>query len=143
MLAGTTPILAHNICDINDGYLYRGVAKGHHEYASAAEGRASPRGTHASIDDHTGGNLTDSIYTSWSDDPETAQFFAENLGDNYIGEGVMLRVRVESIDPSRITQIHGTQYERFFEDEHLIANEIMADDISFDFGETWSPVRKQ
>lgn len=142
VLAGTTPVLVHNNCDLNDGYFYRGLAKGHHEYDNAAQGRAVPRGTHADIDAHTGGNDTDSIYTSWTDDPETAQFHAENLGDNFIGEGVMMRVRVEGIDPSRITQIHGTQYERFFEDEHLISGEIMADDISFDFGLTWSPVRR-
>lgn len=144
VLAGTTPVLVHNtdgpICDLNEGYLYRGLAKGHHQYNSAAEGRAVPRGTSTNIDDHTGGNLTDTIYTSWSDDPEVAQFGAENLDDTYVGEGVMLRVRVESVDRSRIIQIHGTRYERFFEDEHLIAHEVATDDISFDLGETWSPV---
>jgi hypothetical protein len=146
VLAGATPVLVHNtdgpICDLNDGYLYRGLAKGHHEYDAAAEGRAVPRGTSTNINDHSGGNATDTIYTSWSDDPEVAQFGAENLGDDYVGEGVMLRAKVEGIDPSRIIQIHGTQYERFFEDEHLIAHEVLADDISFDFGETWSPVRR-
>nr|WP_237405209.1 polymorphic toxin-type HINT domain-containing protein [Streptomyces sp. SN-593] len=147
VLAGTTPVLVHNtdggICDLNDGYLYRGLAKGHHEYDAAAEGRAVPRGTSTDIDAHSDGNATDTIYTSWSDDPEVAQFGAENLGDDYVGEGVMLRVRVEGIDPSRVIQIHGTQYERFFEDEHLISGEVLADDISTDFGETWSPVRRQ
>ncbi|MFF5755969.1 polymorphic toxin-type HINT domain-containing protein [Streptomyces longwoodensis] len=144
VLAGNTPVLVHNtggpLCDLNDGYLYRGLAKGHHEYAAATKGRAVPRGTNRSIDAHSGGNLTDTVYTSWSDDPEVAQFGAENLGDDYVGEGVMLRVKVEGIDPARIIQIHGSQYERFFEDEHLIMDEVLADDISFDFGETWSPV---
>ncbi|MBK6011737.1 hypothetical protein [Streptomyces sp. MBT53] len=102
--------------------LYRGLAKGHHEYNTAAEGRAVPRGTSTNVDDHTGGNLTDTISTSWSADPEVAQFGAENLGDTYVGEGVMLRVRVEGVDRSRIIQIHGTRHERFFEDEHLIAH---------------------
>ncbi|MFE9476187.1 hypothetical protein ACFYOR_34855 [Streptomyces griseofuscus] len=101
-----------------------------------------PRGTSTNINDHSGGNATDAIYTSWSDDPEVAQFGAENLGDDYVGEGVMLRAKVEGIDPSRIIQIHGSQYERFFEDGHIIAHEVLADDISFDFGETWSPVRR-
>jgi hypothetical protein len=59
----------------------------------------------------------------------------------------MLRIRVANIDPaigpSRNIQIHGSQWERFFEDEHLIVGEIWADDISFDFGETWSPVRRR
>ncbi|MFB7333853.1 polymorphic toxin-type HINT domain-containing protein [Streptomyces adustus] len=146
VLAGTTPVLVHNtdgpICDLNDGYLYRGLAKGHHEYDTATEGRAVPRGTQTSIDHHTGGNATDTIYTSWSDDPEVAQFHGENRGEVYVGEGVMLRVKVDSIDRSRIFQVHGGPYERFFEDEHLIAWEVLADDISFDFGETWSPVRR-
>jgi hypothetical protein len=55
----------------------------------------------------------------------------------------MLRVGVEGVDPSRVIQIHGTRYERFFEDEHLISGEILADDISTDFGKSWSPVRRK
>lgn len=133
-------------CDLSDGYLYRGVAKGHHSYGTAAEGRAVPRGTSTDIHGHSGGNKTDTIFTSWSDDPEVAEFGAQNLSDEPVEEGVMLRIRVANIDPpvgpSRIIQIHGTEYERFFEDEHLIAGETLADDISFDFGQTWSPVRR-
>jgi hypothetical protein len=76
--------LLHNtdgdLCDLNDGYLYRGLAKERHKYNAATEGRAAPRGTSTDIDAHACGNATDGIYTSWSDDPEVAQFGAENLG---------------------------------------------------------------
>jgi hypothetical protein len=99
------------------------------------------------MNDHSGGDGTDTIFTSWSDDFETAEFFAQNRGDEWIGRGVMLRIRVASIDPaiepSRNIQIHDGPYERFFEDEHLIVGEILADDISFDFGQTWTPVRRR
>lgn len=147
VVAGSVPVLVHN-CDANtDGYLYRGVVEGHHSYDTAAEGRAVPRGTNTDIDGHSGGNLTDTNYTSWSDDFETAEFHAQNRGDDWVGAGVMLRIRVANIDPaigpSRNIQIHGSQYERFFEDEHLIVGEIHADDISFDFGQTWSSVRRR
>ncbi|MGW1910842.1 hypothetical protein ACWCQS_08965 [Streptomyces sp. NPDC002076] len=106
-----------------------------------------PRETSTDIHGHSGGNLTDTNFTLWSDDPEVAEFGAQNLGDNWVGEGVMLRIRVANIDPaigpSRNIQVHGTEYESFFEDEHLIVSEVLADDISFDFGQTWSPVRRR
>ncbi|MEU4268768.1 ricin-type beta-trefoil lectin domain protein [Streptomyces sp. NPDC026092] len=145
--AGSAPVLVHN-CGANvDGYYYRGVVEGHHSYDTAAQGRAVPRGTRSDMNDHSGGDGTDTIFTSWSDDFESAEFFAQNRGDEWIGRGVMLRIRVASIDPaigpSRNIQIHGGPYERFFEDEHLIVGEILADDISFDFGRTWTPVGRR
>jgi RHS repeat-associated protein len=147
VVAGSVPVLVHNCGANQDGYLYRGLARGHHQYAAAAEGRAVPRGTSTDIRAHTGGNKTDTIFTSWSDDPDVAVDGAENLLDTWVGEGVMLRIRVANIDPaigpSRNIQIHGSQWETFFEDEHFIVGEIWADDISFDFGETWSPVRRR
>jgi hypothetical protein len=95
----------------------------------------------------TGANQTDSNFTSWTDDPDTAAESAQTLGDNWVGEGVMLRIRVANIDPaigpSRNIQIHDTEYENWGEDEHLIVGEIEADEISFDLGETWSPVRRR
>ncbi|MCB5180392.1 polymorphic toxin-type HINT domain-containing protein [Streptomyces antimicrobicus] len=147
VVAGSVPVLVHNCESNTDGYLYRGVAKGHASYGTAAEGRAVPRGTRTDIHGHSGGNQTDTVFTSWSDDPDIAEYGAQNLGDDFVGEGVMLRIKVANIDPavgpSRNIQIHGTKYERFSEDEHLIVGEILADDISFDFGQTWSPVRRR
>ncbi|GAA3809868.1 hypothetical protein GCM10023083_50660 [Streptomyces phyllanthi] len=147
VVAGSAPVLVHNCGANTDGYYYRGVVEGHHSYDTAAQGRAVPRGTSTNMNVHSGGDGTDTIFTSWSDDFETAEFFAQNRGDEWIGRGVMLRIRVASIDPaigpSRNIQIHDGPYERFFEDEHLIVGEILADDISFDFGQTWTPVRRR
>ncbi|GGV12751.1 hypothetical protein GCM10010293_03800 [Streptomyces griseoflavus] len=148
VLAGATPLLVHN-CDLNtDGYLYRGVAKGHHSYDTAAEGRAVPRGTHTNIKEHVGGDATDSIFTSWSDDPEISADFAQNLGEKWVGEGVMLRIKVATVDPaigpSRNIQVHDSPWDMSqFEDEHLIVGEIQADEISFDLGETWERVKRR
>ncbi|MFD9366811.1 hypothetical protein ACFWA6_03745 [Streptomyces sp. NPDC060020] len=144
MLAGKTPVLVHN-CDISDGYLYRGLAEGHHSYEAATNGRATLMGGrgHSSIEDHVGADNTDSIFTSWSDDPEQSVYFAQNLGQKWTGKGVMMRIRVAEIDPlvgpSRNIQIHGGEFDQL-EDEHLIVGEIMAHDISFDFGGTWRSV---
>ncbi|MFF2193440.1 hypothetical protein [Streptomyces sp. NPDC058157] len=145
MLAGATSLLVHN-CDISDGYLYRGLAEGHNRYDAAAEGRSVPVGGNKTIEQHSGGNLTDSIFTSWTDDPETAAESAQTLGEKWVGRGVMLRIKVAGIDPaigpSRNIQIHDTPYENWGEDEHLIVGEILADEISFDLGKTWSTVRR-
>ncbi|MGY3850667.1 polymorphic toxin-type HINT domain-containing protein [Streptomyces hydrogenans] len=148
VMAGTAPVLVHNCGANTDGYLYRGLAKGHRSYDTASEGRAVPLGGKSSIKEHVGGNDTDSPFTSWSDDPEVAQWGAENLDEEYIGEGVMLRIKIDNIDPSigpsRNIQIHGTDYEMggFNEDEHLIVGEILADEISFDLGLTWSKISR-
>ncbi|MFF9983246.1 polymorphic toxin-type HINT domain-containing protein [Streptomyces erythrochromogenes] len=147
VLAGATPVLVHNCGRNQDGYLYRGLAEGHTSYDAAAEGRSVPIGGNKTIQQHSGGNQTDSIFTSWTDDPETAAESAQTLNENWVGRGVMLRIRVADIDPaigpSRNIQIHDTPYENWGEDEHLIVGEIFADEISFDLGETWSTVRRR
>ncbi|MGW0466194.1 polymorphic toxin-type HINT domain-containing protein [Streptomyces sp. NPDC003027] len=147
VVAGSAPVLVHNCGRSQDGYLYRGLARGHNRYDAAAEGRAVPIGGNRTIEEHSGANKTDSNFTSWTDDPDTATESAQTLGDNWVGEGVMLRIRVANIDPaigpSRNIQIHDTEYENWGEDEHLIVGEIEADEISFDLGETWSPVRRR
>ncbi|WP_449342078.1 polymorphic toxin-type HINT domain-containing protein [Streptomyces aurantiogriseus] len=148
VMAGSAPILVHN-CGLNtDGYLYRGLAKGHHSYNAAVEGRAVPLGTRTNIDDHVGSDYTDTVFTSWTDSPEVAVDFAENLGKKWVGEGVILRIRVADIDPaigpSRNIQIHDSPWDRsYFEDEHLIVGEIQAHEISFDLGETWQRVKRR
>ncbi|WP_405986787.1 polymorphic toxin-type HINT domain-containing protein [Streptomyces sp. NBC_00872] len=145
VLAGGVPILVHNAdCGANtDGYLYRGLAKGHHAYGDAVNGRATPLGKHTDIADHVGANNTDSIFTSWTDEIETAIDSAEHLDDTWVGEGVMLRIKVADIDPligpSRNIQIHGGKHDQL-EYEHLLVGGIMASDISFDFGVTWRSV---
>jgi RHS repeat-associated protein len=148
VLAGTTPVLVHNTdssCGISDGYLYRGLAKGHSHYDAATEGRAVPNGGHSNITDHVGGDNTDSVFTSWTDDVDTAIASAESLGDRWVGEGVMLRIKVADIDPrvgpSRNIQIHDSEWDMSqFEEEHLIVGGIQAREISFNFGETWESV---
>ncbi|MEU3616824.1 polymorphic toxin-type HINT domain-containing protein [Streptomyces sp. NPDC006872] len=144
VLAGAAPVLVHN-CDISDGYLYRGLAKGHQKYDAATEGRAVPFGGRSNIEHHVGADNTDSVFTSWSDDPEQAIYFAQNLGNDWVGEGVMLRIKVADIDPlvgpSRNIQIHDGPWDQL-EDEHLIVGEIHAPEISFDFGETWRNVTR-
>ncbi|MFE3995810.1 hypothetical protein ACFXPW_29540 [Streptomyces goshikiensis] len=145
MLAGDKPVLVHN-CDLNtDGYLYRGLAKGHTGYDAAAQGRAVPNGGNSSIIDHVGGNQTDTNFTSWSDALEVAVDHSQRLNGEWIGKGVIMRIRTAGIDPrvgpSRNIQIHDSQWDRgFFEDEHLLVGEIHASEISFDFGETWASV---
>ncbi|MEW5631799.1 hypothetical protein AB1388_35440, partial [Streptomyces hydrogenans] len=148
VLAGTAPVLVHNCGANTDGYLYRGLAKGHRSYDTASEGRAVPVGGKSGIKEHVGADDTDSPFTSWSDDPEVAKFGAENLGKKYVGEGVMLRIKVDNIDPaigpSRNIQIHDTDHEwgGFDEDEHLIVGEILADEISLDLGKTWTKIAR-
>lgn len=148
-MAGTVPILVHNtdgVCDISDGYLYRGLAKGHSGYDAATQGRAVPRGGHSNIRAHVGGNLTDSIFTSWTHDIERATEGAQQLNDEWVGEGIILRVREADIDPtigpSRNIQIHGTEYD-MDEDEHLIVGEFQAPEVSYDFGETWERIARK
>ncbi|MBP0932246.1 MULTISPECIES: hypothetical protein [Streptomyces] len=144
MLAGATPVLVHN-CDIGDGYLYRGLAKGRHSYAAAAEGRAVPRGGHSDIMDHVARDNMDSVFTSWTHDIDTAAASAESLGRSWVGTGVMLRIRVANIDPpvgpSRNIQIHNSKWDASqFEEGHLIVGEMQAHEISFGFGGTWRSV---
>ncbi|MBD0741685.1 hypothetical protein BG418_09325 [Streptomyces sp. CBMA152] len=146
VLAGTIPVLVHNTngaCDIGDGYLYRGLAKGHRGYDAATEGRAVPRGGHSNIKAHVGGNQTDSVFTSWTHDIERATEGAQELNDKWVGEGIILRTREADIDPaigpSRNIRIHGTEYD-MDEDEHLIVGEFQAPEVSYDFGETWERV---
>ncbi|MFB7977870.1 RHS repeat-associated core domain-containing protein [Streptomyces vinaceus] len=145
VLAGSVPVLVHN-CDLNtDGYLYRGVGKGHDSYNAAAQGRAVPRGGHSDIISHVGGDNTDSIFTSWSDALEVAVERAHELNGGWVDEGVVLRIKVANVDPrvgpSRNIQTHDSQWDKgFFEDEHLIVGEIHASEISFDFGETWTRI---
>ncbi|MFF1482935.1 polymorphic toxin-type HINT domain-containing protein, partial [Streptomyces sp. NPDC058301] len=149
VMAGSLPVLVHNTngsCDIGDGYLYRGMAKGHRGYDAGTEGRSVPRGGHSNIKAHVGGNQTDSVFTSWTHDIERATEAAQYLNDEWVGEGIILRTRDADIDPaigpSRNVQIHDTQYD-MDEDEHLIVGEFGAQEISFDFGETWqSPARE-
>ncbi|GEB54429.1 hypothetical protein GCM10017674_13410 [Streptomyces gardneri] len=147
VVAGSAPLLVHNCGRNQDGYLYRGLARGHHQYDAAAEGRAVPFGGNRTIQQHSGSNQTDSPFTSWTDDPDTAAESAQTLNETWVGEGVILRIRVANIDPaigpSRNIQIHDSPYENWGEDEHLIVGEIEADEISFDLGNTWSPVRRR
>lgn len=62
--------------------------------AAAPEGRAVPVGGHSDVRAHVGGDSTDSIFTSWTHDIETATDAAQNLNERWIGEGgIMLRTR--------------------------------------------------
>lgn len=66
---------------------YRGVGRNHPGYDDALKGRVNPRNPNgtATPAQHNAGNTTDSPYTSWTRDPDTARRFAGP-------DGVVLRV---------------------------------------------------
>ncbi len=73
-----------------EGYLYRGVYKGHPAEADAIKGRVSPGKIDGDVspEDHNyGGHSANSPYTSWTRSPEIAKSFAKD-------DGIILRLKV-------------------------------------------------
>ncbi|KQX50835.1 hypothetical protein ASE09_12435 [Streptomyces sp. Root66D1] len=112
VLAGATPVLVHNcnpsvddvfaraaeLGDSSGEYLYRGVTNNHYKLAEARAGIAEPRGGHSDPVAHSGDN-TESVFTSWSPDLETAREFSEEFGSS---GALVLRIPRSAIDPSRM-----------------------------------------
>ncbi|MFJ3927541.1 polymorphic toxin-type HINT domain-containing protein [Streptomyces sp. NPDC090022] len=112
VLAGATPVLVHNcgptvddvferaaeLGDSSGEYLYRGVTNNHYKLAEARAGIAEPRGGHSDPIAHSGDN-TESVFTSWSPDLETAREFSEEFGST---GALVLRIPRSAIDPSRM-----------------------------------------
>jgi RHS repeat-associated protein len=99
-------------------YLYRGVSTMHPGYDDAVQGIARPRGGHSDVRSHHDGN-TESVYTSWSTDKETALRFSRGAaeGRNDL-PGVMLQVKLPLGQPVLPTWLY---YEDLFEtSEHLV-----------------------
>ncbi|MEU8238903.1 LamG-like jellyroll fold domain-containing protein [Actinoplanes missouriensis] len=112
VLAGATPILVHNcdpsvddvfaraaeLGDSSGEYLYRGITNNHYKLAEAKAGIAEPLGGPSDPVAHSGGK-TDSVFTSWSPDLETAREFSEDFGSR---GALVLRIPRSAIDPSRM-----------------------------------------
>ncbi|MGW5846550.1 polymorphic toxin-type HINT domain-containing protein [Streptomyces sp. NPDC055254] len=112
VLAGATPVLVHNcgpsvddvfdraaeLGDSSGEYLYRGVTNNHYKLAEARAGISEPRGGHSDPVAHSGDN-TESVFTSWSPDLETAREFSEEFGS---AGALVLRIPRSAIDPSRM-----------------------------------------
>ncbi|MER5301681.1 polymorphic toxin-type HINT domain-containing protein [Streptomyces lasiicapitis] len=136
VVAGATPVLVHN-CNSGDGYLYRGVSKGHSKHADALEGRAVPFGGHSDPRRHVGGD-TGSEMTSWSHDPDIATEFSEENGPG----GVVMRIPHANVR-NRDTQVHDTELDgSWFEEEHLLHGVVEAPEISIDGGSWHNPRRR-
>jgi hypothetical protein len=74
--------------------LYRGLPAGHPGIKIFnATNEVHPRGGSATIDDHIYGD-TDSMYTSWTENPRIADYYANKKGDG----GIILRVNLSDID---------------------------------------------
>ncbi|MFD5699124.1 polymorphic toxin-type HINT domain-containing protein [Streptomyces lasiicapitis] len=136
VVAGATSVLVHN-CNSGDGYLYRGVSKGHSKHADALEGRAVPFGGHSDPRRHVGGD-TGSEMTSWSHDPDIATEFSEENGPG----GVVMRIPHANVR-NRDTQVHDTELDgSWFEEEHLLHGVVEAPEISIDGGSWHNPRRR-
>ncbi|MET9346695.1 ricin-type beta-trefoil lectin domain protein [Streptomyces termitum] len=112
VVAGATPVLVHNcgpsvddvfdraaeLGDSSGEYLYRGVTNNHYKLAEARAGIAEPRGGHSDPIAHSGDD-TESVFTSWSPDLETAREFSEEFGST---GALVLRIPRSAIDPSRM-----------------------------------------
>ncbi|PBP78774.1 hypothetical protein CCL22_19630 [Pseudomonas syringae] len=73
-----------------EGYLYRGVYKGHPAEADAIEGRVTPGKFDGEVspEDHNyGGHSANSPYTSWTRSPDIAKSFAKD-------DGIILRLKI-------------------------------------------------
>ncbi|WP_225931070.1 RHS repeat-associated core domain-containing protein [Pseudomonas monsensis] len=76
--------------DHEDGYLYRGVHKGHPAEADAINGRVTPGKIEGDVspEDHNyGGASSESPFTSWTRSPDIAKQFAKE-------DGIILRLKV-------------------------------------------------
>lgn len=133
--SGTAPVLVHN-CGGDGEYYYRGVGDGHPKHADALEGRAVPIGGPSTPASHSGGNNTDSPYTSWSHSEGRAQEEVDEWGPG----SVVMRIRRSDVDPSRDIQVHDTDIDSgFFEEEHLLEGVIEAAEIRIGNGAWFNP----
>ena len=75
--------------DAEEGYVYRGVHKGHPAENDALQGRVTPGNMNGDItpqEHNYGGHSANSAYTSWTRSPEIAKTFAKQ-------DGLILRIR--------------------------------------------------
>ena len=80
--------------DAQEGYVYRGVHKGHPAENDALQGRVTPGNMNGDItpqEHNYGGHSANSAYTSWTRSPEIAKVFAKENG---------LVLRIKSGPPS-------------------------------------------
>ncbi|MFE0461333.1 polymorphic toxin-type HINT domain-containing protein [Kitasatospora sp. NPDC058965] len=148
VLAGMTPVLVHN-CDgdptpddvvkraqllgDSDGeYLYRGITNNHFKLEEAKAGRAEPLGGHDDPYAHQGSD-TESVFTSWSPDLETAREFSEEFGSS---GALVLRIPYSSISQSRMTVAGQRGLEEL---EILIRDPVDGCEVSCEWGDFTQP----
>ncbi|MFJ5096316.1 ricin-type beta-trefoil lectin domain protein [Streptomyces sp. NPDC088557] len=141
VLAAATPVLVHNcgpsVDDVfsraaelgeTDGdYLYRGVTNNHWKLEEAKAGIAEPRGGHNDPVAHSGDD-TESVFTSWSPDLDTAREFSREFGDS---GALVLRISRSAIDPSRMRVAGDRGLEEL---EVLIEGRVTGCQVSCEFG---------
>jgi hypothetical protein len=87
--------------------LWRGICSGHPNYEIAKQGKAKPRGGHNDPKKHNLGD-TQSIFTSWTRNPEIAKVYAKNSG-----------IILEKDFPDPLNQLIFSD-DVFYEDEVLV-----------------------